>query len=114
MERLGFRLSELVSDLDQYRQANSLMDYRSVVSQFRDQHAVCLLHGFLVGPVSLATTPFPLRKPRARHDLNPAGPHLRRASVCEQRRRFALAALPLDASLRSPLHFSRLRSQTEA
>src|SRR5580698_1976807 len=70
-----------------------LMDYRSVVSQFRDQYAVCSFHGLPVGPLTLTTTPVPLRKPRARHDLNSAGPHERRASVCGRRRRFAPASL---------------------
>jgi hypothetical protein len=40
----------------------------------RDQHAVCSLHGLPVGPLTLTTTPAPLRKPRARHDLTIVGP----------------------------------------
>jgi len=34
----------------------------------RDQRAVCFASGLPVGPVSLSTTPVPLRKPRARHE----------------------------------------------
>jgi hypothetical protein len=64
-----------------------------------DQHAVCSFHGLPVAPVSLATTPVPLRKPRARHDLNPAGPHPRRASVCERGAASSSGCASLDASL---------------
>jgi hypothetical protein len=48
----------------------------------RDQHTLFSLHGLPVGPLSLTTTPVPLRKPCARHDLNSAEPHQRHASVC--------------------------------
>ena len=34
----------------------------------RDQRAVCFASGLPVGPVSLSTTPVPLRKSRARHE----------------------------------------------
>jgi hypothetical protein len=71
----------------------------------RDQHAVCSLHGLPVGPLALTTPPVPLRKPRARHDLNSAEPHQRHASVCGPGAVFRSGFASLDASLRSPLHF---------
>ena len=80
----------------------------------RDQHAVCSFHGLPVGPFPLTTTPVPLRKPRARHDLNLAGPQKRRASVCGRRAAFRSGSDPLDATLRSPLHFPASPPQTEA
>jgi len=40
---------------------------------------IAALHGLPVGPFSLSTTPVPLRKPHARHELHPLGwPHGRR------------------------------------
>jgi hypothetical protein len=80
----------------------------------RDQHAVCSLHGLSVGHLTLTTTPVPLRKPRARHDLNLARPHERRASVCGRRAAFRSGSVPQDAPLGSPLHFPARRPQTEA
>jgi hypothetical protein len=40
----------------------------------RDQHAACSFHGLPVVPFYRTTTPVPLRKPRARHDLTIVGP----------------------------------------
>jgi len=74
----------------------------------RDQRAVCFASGLPVGPVSLTTTPIPLRKPRARHE--------RASAKCRMsgglpsaawRRALRSGCVPLDASLRSPLHFPR-------
>ncbi len=80
----------------------------------RDQHAVCSFHGLPVGPLTLTTTPIPLRKPRARHDLNSAGPHERRASVSGRRAALRSGSVPLDAPLRPPLHCPARRPQTKA
>ncbi len=71
----------------------------------RDQHTFCSLHGLPVGPFSLTTTPVPLRKPRARHNLKITGPNQQCASVCRGRPAFRSGSVPLDATLRSPLHF---------
>jgi hypothetical protein len=64
----------------------------------RDQHAVCSFHGLPVGPLSPTTTPVPLCKPRARHDLNSPGPHERTASVCGRGRRFSQFFVPVSGS----------------
>ena len=80
----------------------------------RDQHAVCSILGLPVGPFTLTTTPVPLRKPRARHDLKDTGPHQRRASVSGGQAAFRSGSDPLDATLRSPLHFPACPPQTEA
>jgi hypothetical protein len=84
------------------------------VSRFRDQHAVCSFHRLPVGPLTLTTTPVPLRKPCARHDLNFAGPQERRTSVCGRWAAFRSSSIPLDAALRSPVHLPARRPQTEA
>jgi hypothetical protein len=67
-----------------------------------------------VGPVTPTTTPVSLRKSRARHDLNVPGPQKRRASVCGRRAALHSGSVPLNAPLRSPLHFPARRPQTEA
>jgi hypothetical protein len=66
------------------------------------------LHGLPVGPVSPSTTPVPLRKPRARHER--ASAMCRRSGglpSAARRRALRFGCVPLDASLRSPLHFPR-------
>jgi len=66
------------------------------------------LHGLHVVPVPLSTTPAPLLKPRARHELACAAPQERPASVCGSaagvalRLRFAKRFSPPSAPL-SPL-----------
>lgn len=67
------------------------------------------LHGLPVAPVSLSTTPVPLRKPRARHELvwsmaaSAEGFRLRLGSDVALRLRFARRSSPLSAPLsRSP------------
>ena len=72
------------------------------------------VHGLPVGPFPLTTTPVPLHKPRARHDLKNTGPHQRRASVSGGQAAFRSGSDPLDATLRSPLHFPARPPQTEA
>jgi hypothetical protein len=71
------------------------------------------LHGLAVGPVSLSTTPVPLRKPRARHER-----HLqwaaRRGELPSAARRRRCAPTPFQPSLRLRSTVSARRPQTEA
>ena len=71
------------------------------------------LHGLSRRPVSLSTTPVPLRKTRARHERQLDWPHQRRASVCGSAAALRSGCVPAALSaLRST--FPARRPQTEA
>ena len=63
------------------------------------------LHGLPVDPVSLSTTPAPLRKARARHERQFKWPHQRLASVCGSAAALHSGSVPAVSS--PALHFPR-------
>jgi len=66
------------------------------------------LHGLLVVPVPLSTTPAPLLKPRPRHERASATSHKSGGLPSAARRRALRSGCDsLGASLRLPLHFPR-------
>ena len=70
------------------------------------------LHGLPVDPVSLSTTPAPLRKARARHERQFNGHISGRLPSAARQRRCAPASFP--PSLRLRCTFPACRPQTEA
>jgi hypothetical protein len=80
------------------KRAGNSCPFNRIPLTSRDQHALCLLHRLPVGPLTLTTTPVPLCKSRARHDLKFTGPHKQRASVCGRRAALRSGSVPLDAS----------------
>ena len=65
------------------------------------------LHGLPVAPSPSRRRPFLSAKPRARHERQSNWPQQRRASVCGSAAALRSGCVPLDASLRPPLHLPR-------